>query len=174
MYSRSFASTSSKKVLSFSGNFVGCPTASQCQSPPSVFTYKSTPLTPVAAKCGIARFSPVNDHLTFKEGASVVKRTYMPEVCWLKRHTEGVTLPSALAGSLRKKSASVGQPRPCTWSSLTSIHLKPSAWPWAKSRVCTKKQSWESTTRRQIKYRELLMMLFFFRLISDNPLGKKS
>src|SRR5690606_26703250 len=137
-YSRSSGVTPSKKVVSFSGNLVGWPTANQRHSPVWVFTYKSIPLTPVAAKCGIAKFSPVRDHLAFSEEASVLKRTYIPDVCPLKFHTAAVTFPSALAGNRRKKLASSSQPLPSTFKLLISIQVKLSVWSCATVGFCKK------------------------------------
>src|SRR6185437_5347101 len=84
----------------------GLPMASQCQWPGDVLTYRSSPLTPVAGMCGIARLALISVQRAESVGESVTKRTHIPAESWLRPHTALVTTPSALEGS-RSKGAAV-------------------------------------------------------------------
>ena len=75
----------------------GWPTASQRQ-PFSIFTYKSSPLLPMAVMFGRYSQGSVSAQRACRLVASVTKRTQMPAELRLKSQTGWRTTPSAFAG----------------------------------------------------------------------------
>ena len=107
---------------------MGRPFWTNRHEPSVVRRYRSTPLTPVAGMCGIARFSPVSSHRTETVRAPVWNRTQSPAECLPSPQTPSGTLPFACAGSLSYGDSVSVHPRPSISNSVASCHtISPAA-----------------------------------------------